>query len=542
MSTSSISLDKSMKAQIVSMLNDVMIDDNASDNEEEDITINNKMCSCANSDRYENEKDTKNLNHIMFSQDKYNRNNMLMLNQCNNYNDYTNYVKRTSNNKHYKSYTNQHSINNNRSNYCSLPQYVIDFQTASASSVNNNNSNIIGDNMNLHIDDSFRNKQYNMLFNSYMQFVYNTNNNTNNNNLLLNRQFISQNDDQIFSHFETYLTTEGKFTYKIYQTFKNEFIRLIKNQQTSRTSQLYIQHSPPEIIHLLYTEISSHISQLLLDPYANYFILKLFSYLDNSDCLNFLNQISKTFTYLCINKISTYPIQCIVEHINPKHLQEIIIDSVKNHLMKITLDIYGTHVLEKIISKFDYELIQPISKFVVDNFLFLANNANGLCIVKKTIEVEYKKNYFEKIKQLTKDNALVLIQNPFGNYALQCVIDNWENEDINDIINAYIGKCSLLSIQKYSSNVIEKCIEKSKMFLKEFINECIDNNYDGIGILMQNNYGNYVIQTALKVTTGKEREEIIIGLEKNLEKITNKKIISKWKHILVNSYTNNNHK
>jgi hypothetical protein len=366
-----------------------------------------------------------------------------------------------------------------------------------------------------------------------MQFVYN-----NNNNLLLNRQFISQ-DDQIFAHFETYLTTEGKFTYKIYQIFKNEFIRLIKNQQTSRTSQLYIQHSPPEIIHLLYTEISSHISQLLLDPYANYFILKLFSYLDNSDCLNFLNQISKTFTYLCINKISTYPIQCIVEHINPKHLQEIIIDSVKNHLMKITLDIYGTHVLEKIISKFDYELIQPISKFVVDNFLFLANNANGLCIVKKTIEVEYKKNYFEKIKQLTKDNALVLIQNPFGNYALQCVIDNWDNEDINDIINVYIGKCSLLSIQKYSSNVIEKCIEKSNMFLKEFINECIDSNYDGIGVLMQNNYGNYVIQTALKVTTGTEREEIIIGLEKNLEKITNKKIISKWKHILVNSHTNN---
>ena len=539
MSTSSISLDKSMKAQIVSMLNDVMIDENTSDNEEEDITINNKMCSCANSDCYENEKDTNNSNHITFSKDKHNKNNMSIRHQYNNHNEYTNYGKRSSNNKHYKSHTNQHLINNNNnnsvnmSNYCSLPQYVIDFQTASSV-----NSNIIGDNMNLHIDDSFRNKQYNMLFNSHMQFVYNTNNN---NNLLLNRQFISQ-DDQIFAYFETYLTTEGKFTYKIYQTFKNEFIRLIKNQQTSRTSQLYIQHSPPEIIHLLYTEISSHISQLLLDPYANYFILKLFSYLDNSDCLNFLNQISKTFTYLCINKISTYPIQCIVEHINSKHLQEIIIDSVKNHLMKITLDIYGTHVLEKIISKFDYELIQPISKFVVDNFLFLANNANGLCIVKKTIEVEYKKNYFEKIKQLTKDNALVLIQNPFGNYALQCVIDNWDNEDINDIINVYIGKCSLLSIQKYSSNVIEKCIEKSNMFLKEFINECIDSNYDGIGVLMQNNYGNYVIQTALKVTTGTEREEIIIGLEKNLEKITNKKIISKWKHILVNSHTNNNHK
>jgi hypothetical protein len=418
------------------------------------------------------------------------------------------------------------------SNYCSLPQYVIDFQTAS--SVNSNN-NIIGDNMNLHIDDSFRNKQYNMLFNSHMQFVYN-----NNNNLLLNRQFISQ-DDQIFAHFETYLTTEGKFTYKIYQIFKNEFIRLIKNQQTSRTSQLYIQHSPPEIIHLLYTEISSHISQLLLDPYANYFILKLFSYLDNSDCLNFLNQISKTFTYLCINKISTYPIQCIVEHINSKHLQEIIIDSVKNHLMKITLDIYGTHVLEKIISKFDYELIQPISKFVVDNFLFLANNANGLCVVKKIIIVEYKKNYFHKIKELSEENALVLIQNPFGNYTLQCIIDNWQLEDIEKLIQMFIGKCSVLSVQKFSSNVIEKCIEKSQYFLKEFLNECNANNFCGTGVLMQSNYGNYVIQTALKVISGKDRDDFIVGIYKNFSKITDKKLISKWKNILINIPIYNNH-
>ena len=38
---------------------------------------------------------------------------MSIRHQCNNHNDYTNYGKRTSNNKHYKSHTNQHSINNN---------------------------------------------------------------------------------------------------------------------------------------------------------------------------------------------------------------------------------------------------------------------------------------------------------------------------------------------------------------------------------------------------------------------------------------------
>ena len=531
-----------MKDQIVSMLNDVMIDDNASDDEEEEIAIRNKGCSHSNSESYGDEKDTNCSSQMTFSKesvDKHNKNNSLIRHQ-HSHNDHTissDHLKRTSN-KNHKTQVNaidkshsatEHSkdLSDKGNNTLFQRRLTNNEEQRNVYPQNNNKiySHITMSNycssLPQHVDDLFRNKQYNMLFNSYMQYVYN------NNNLLLNNQFLFQ-EDQIFAHFETHLISEGKFTYKIYQTFKSEFIRIIKNQQASRTSQLYIQHSPPEIIHLLYTEISSHISQLLLDPYANYFILKLFSYLDNSDCLSFLNQISKTFTYLCVNKISTYPIQCIVEHITAKHFQEIIIDSVKNHLMKVTLDIYGTHVLEKIISKFDYELIQPISKFVVDNFLFLANNANGLCIVKKTIEVEYKQNYFERIKQLTKDNALVLIQNPFGNYAIQCIVDNWEKEDINDIIKAYVGRCSVLSIQKYSSNVIEKCIEKSEMFLKEFLNECVVNNYCGIGVLMQNNYGNYVIQTALKVTSGKQKEEIVMGLERNLEKMTNKKIISKW--------------
>ena len=102
-------------------------------------------------------------------------------------------------------------------------------------------------------------------------------------------------------------------------------------------------------------------------------------------------------------------------------------------------------------------------------------------------------------------------------------------------MRSFIGKCSVLSIQKYSSNVIEKCIEKSPEFLKEFLNECISNNFCGIGVLMQNNYGNYVIQTALKVTSGNERNEFILGIEKNLSKLSDKKILSKWKNILINS-------
>ena len=38
---------------------------------------------------------------------------------------------------------------------------------------------------------------------------------------------------------------------------------------------------------------------------------------------------------------------------------------------------------ERIVTNFPYDLIEPISLTIAENFLFLANNPNGLCIIKK---------------------------------------------------------------------------------------------------------------------------------------------------------------
>ena len=49
---------------------------------------------------------------------------------------------------------------------------------------------------------------------------------------------------------------------------------------------------------------------------------------------------------------------------------------------------------------------------------------------------------------------------------------------------------------------------------------------------MLNNYSNYVIQKAIKLSLGKSRELLIQGILKNLYVIEDKKIINKWKMII----------
>jgi hypothetical protein len=56
-------------------------------------------------------------------------------------------------------------------------------------------------------------------------------------------------------------------------------------------------------------------------------------------------------------------------------------------------------------------------------------------------------------------NALEIVQNPFGNYIIQHILDEWGPEIIKEVINVIIANIISLSMQKFSSNVVEKCFD-----------------------------------------------------------------------------------
>lgn len=53
-------------------------------------------------------------------------------------------------------------------------------------------------------------------------------------------------------------------------------------------------------------------------------------------------------------------------------------------------------------------------------------------------------------------NALPLVQDPFGNYVVQYVLELGDAKYSDDLIRRFIEPVRELSVQKFSSNVIEK--------------------------------------------------------------------------------------
>ena len=111
---------------------------------------------------------------------------------------------------------------------------------------------------------------------------------------------------------------------------------------------------------------------------------------------------------------------------------------------------------------------------------------------------------------------------------IQVIVESWS--DYRDIINLYKGHFFKLSLEKYASNVIERCIEKDEEILNEYIDEIVNSNC--IFDVMKSNFGNYVIQKALKLAKGKNKNKLVFSAAKDINKLNDNKLIQKWKSIL----------
>jgi len=194
-------------------------------------------------------------------------------------------------------------------------------------------------------------------------------------------------------------------------------------------------------------------------------------------------------------------------------------------------DVQGVHVVEKVISCIDWNLIEEAIDQIITNFIRLAIHCNGLCVIKKLIAICKSQMHQIKIMRILIDNYPSLIQHPFGNYAIQTAVECWDYNLMYFIFEKFTWKCCNFSLQKYSSNVIEKCLEKGgELFINNFVDEVC--SLDRAGDLMKNGYGNYVMQKALKVAKGNTKTKLISILLKNIQKIGDRKLILKWKNIL----------
>ncbi|KAK6205331.1 armadillo-type protein [Scheffersomyces amazonensis] len=261
---------------------------------------------------------------------------------------------------------------------------------------------------------------------------------------------------------------------------------------------------------MIFNEIYLKIVELMTDPFGNYLVQKLFENVSVDQRIILVKNSSTDFIRIALDPHGTRALQKLVDCISTEEESQIIIESLSNHIVSLSRDLNGNHVVQKCLQKLKPADNQFIFNAACYNCNEIATHRHGCCVLQRCLDngdVSQRKQLSLKVAE----NATNLSLDPFGNYVVQYVLSRGDEESIQIIMNHIKSNIISLSLHKFGSNVIEKSLRINKL-THNIIDELL-NQQAHFSELLNDAFGNYVLQTSLDVAT----QQQLVNLSKVLQ-------------------------
>ncbi|XAR59924.1 hypothetical protein NMG60_11033105 [Bertholletia excelsa] len=279
---------------------------------------------------------------------------------------------------------------------------------------------------------------------------------------------------------------------------------MAKDQHGCRFLQRKFTEGSKEDIEKIFLEIIVHIVELMTDPFGNYLVQKLLEVCNEDQLMQILQAVTQKsgdLVRISCDMHGTRAVQKVIETLKTPEQFSMVVSSLKPGIVTLIKNTNGNHVAQRCLQYLKAEYSEFLFEAAIANCVELATDRHGCCVLQKCLSHSDDCDQRNHLICEITSNALILSQDPFGNYVVQFVFEinvPWAMVDILDQLDGNYGD---LSVQKYSSNVVEKCLKHAGEERRcHIIQELINNPH--LDQIMQDPYGNYVIQAALNLSKG----------------------------------------
>ncbi|KAF8446365.1 ARM repeat-containing protein [Boletus edulis BED1] len=327
------------------------------------------------------------------------------------------------------------------------------------------------------------------------------------------------------------------------EDLQGEIPALCKDQHGCRYLQKKLEEGVPEHRDMIFRETFGHFADLMTDPFGNYLCQKLLEYSTDEQRNVICESVAQDLVNISLNMHGTRAVQKMIDFLSTRRQIHSIIVALSLHVVVLIKDLNGNHVIQKCLNKLAPEDNQFIYNAVAANCVEVATHRHGCCVLQRCIDHASDHQRVQLVNEITY-NALTLVQDPYGNYVVQYILDLNDNRFSDGVIRQFAGNVCALSVQKFSSNVIEKCIRVAehstrKMLVEELLNR------SRLEKLLRDSYGNYCVQTALDYAEPTQRALLVEGIRPVLPLIRNtpygKRIQNKLQREQVDNYNGGYH-
>ncbi|XXG97730.1 DNA-directed RNA polymerase III complex subunit Rpc2 [Hypoxylon texense] len=274
---------------------------------------------------------------------------------------------------------------------------------------------------------------------------------------------------------------------------------LCKDQFGCRYLQKQLENRRPEQVHMIWQETNPHIVDLMTDPFGNYLCQKLLEYCTDDERTVLIQNASPKMVDIAKNAHGTRALQKMIESVQTQTHVQLIIQALSGRVVELIQDINGNHVIQKCLNKLNAQSAHFIFTAVGNRCIDVGTHRHGCCVLQRCIDHASGDQKMWLISKIT-ENATRLVQDPFGNYVVQYIIDLNDTAFTEPLVQQFRGRICQLSRHKFSSNVIEKCLRCGNEDSKDLmVSELLGPGE--MDRLLRDNFGNYVVQTALEHAT-----------------------------------------
>jgi len=297
--------------------------------------------------------------------------------------------------------------------------------------------------------------------------------------------------------------------------------KLAKDQTGCRMLQKEIEAENSEVVQRIFESIIQDFGQLMIDPFGNYLCQKITEMCSNEQMKRIIQSVSQELPEICFNPHGTRAVQKLIEVIKEQDLIEMLIESLAKDVVGLVKDNNGNHVIQKCLTSMSDRNKQFIYDSIVENCINIATHKHGCCVIQRCLDFASKKQKIE-LSSVVAENAYELVKDQYGNYVVQYVLEMKDTEQkikqrIADELTQDIIE---LSKQKFSSNVVEKCLQSGILSIrKQFMNLLMN---DEILIeVVRDKFANYVLQRFLANGNEEEKSNILQTVINNADIIKN---------------------
>ncbi|KZV41186.1 pumilio12-like [Dorcoceras hygrometricum] len=276
-----------------------------------------------------------------------------------------------------------------------------------------------------------------------------------------------------------------------------------KDQHGCRLLQKKLLQGTPEERNMIFSGLVNHVCDLMVDQFGNYLIQTIFEvcsvdqmdqllWLVTDDLLNLL--------HVCLDIRGAKAMQKMLEHLKTREQTTHVLSVLTGLTVLLSKSKIGQHVIHHCLKSFSHEETKHILNEVATHCVEIAADQDGCRVLKQCVshaEGELQDRLLAEIAA----NSLFLSEHAYGNYVVQYLVELRIPHVIEGVLARLSGNFVALSLNKHGSHVVEKCMKYSGGDqVMAIINEIIHS--PKFLTVLQDPYGNFVAQSALKYSKG----------------------------------------